>query len=91
MREAEKRFSTCAQVKSAFDVPTLANLAEGFSAAEIELVIIAGLYDAHANGAPLITEIVANEIRSTLPLSVVRAEEVNDLREWAAEPTVMAG
>ena len=58
--------------------------------AEIEQVIIARLYEAHANDAPLTTEIVANKIRSTRPLSVVRAEEVNDLREWADERTVMA-
>jgi ATPase family associated with various cellular activities (AAA) len=79
-----------AQPEAEFDVPALAKLAEGFSGAEIEQVIIAGLYEAHANGAPLTTEIVANEIRSTRPLSVVRSEEVNDLREWAAERTVMA-
>jgi ATP-dependent 26S proteasome regulatory subunit len=73
-----------------FDTAALAKLAEGFSGAEIEQVIIAGLYEAHANEAPLTSDILANEIRGTRPLSVIRAEEVNDLRDWATERTVMA-
>jgi len=79
-----------AQDPAQFDLATLARIAVGFSGAEIEQVVIAGLYEAHANSAPLSTGVLENEIRITRPLSVVRAEEVEELREWAAERTVMA-
>jgi SpoVK/Ycf46/Vps4 family AAA+-type ATPase len=79
-----------AQEPAAFDVTALARAADGFSGAEIEQVIISGLYESHANEAPLDTAILAGEIRATRPLSVIRAEEIHDLRVWAMERTVMA-
>ena len=79
-----------AQNLAQFDLATLAKIAVGFSGAEIEQVVIAGLYEAHANSTALSTGVLENEIRITRPLSVVRAEEVDELRDWAAERTVMA-
>lgn len=79
-----------AQNLAQFDLATLAKIAVGFSGAEIEQVVIAGLYEAHANSTALSTGVLENEIRITRPLSVVRAEEVEELRDWAAERTVMA-
>ncbi len=81
-----KRNQTIAQ----FDLPTLAKLAVGFSGAEIEQVVIASLYEAYANSAPLTSAMIENEIRATKPLSVIRSEEIDDLRLWASERTVMA-
>ncbi len=75
---------------AAFDLPALATASEGFSGAEIEQVVVAGLYDAFANKLPLSTAMLQNEIRNTRPLSVVRSEEVCELRAWAMERTVMA-
>ena len=68
---------------AAFDLPKLTAASEGFSGAEIEQVIIAGLYTAFSQKQQLSTEILVAEIRSTQPLSVTRAEEVQAIREWA--------
>lgn len=66
-----------------FDLNRLAAGSEGFSGAEIEQVIIAGLYTAFSQKQQLTTEIVLAEMRATQPLSVTRAEEVESIREWA--------
>ncbi len=46
-------------------------------------MIIAGLYTAFAQKEQLTTEVLLAEIRSTQPLSVTRAEEVQSIRQWA--------
>jgi len=66
-----------------FDLQKLAAGCEGFSGAEIEQVIVAGLYTAFAQKQQLTTDILLAEIRSTQPLSVTRAEEVEAIRRWA--------
>jgi len=66
-----------------FDLPKLTAASEGYSGAEIEQVIIAGLYTAFSQKQQLTTEILLGEIRGTQPLSVTRAEEVQAIREWA--------
>jgi SpoVK/Ycf46/Vps4 family AAA+-type ATPase len=68
---------------STFDLSKLALGSEGFSGAEIEQAIIAGLYTAFAQKEHLTTEVLLAEIRSTQPLSVTRAEEVQSIRQWA--------
>ncbi len=73
-----------------FDLAVLAETAAGFSGAEIEQVVIAGLYEAFASKAALTPDMLKTEICNTRPLSVIRAEEIDDLRAWAAERTVMA-
>lgn len=74
--------------------PQLAQLAlacEGFSGAEIEQAVVSALYGAHAGGTALTADHVMHEIRATRPLSVVMAEKIAELREWASERTVAAG
>jgi ATP-dependent 26S proteasome regulatory subunit len=66
-----------------FELPKLAAGSEGFSGAEIEQVIIAGLYTAFAQKQQLTTDVLLAEIRATQPLSVTRAEEVESIRQWA--------
>ena len=73
-----------------FDLAALAGASRGFSGAEIEQAIVASLYEAHALKRDLSTELVLEEIRATKPLSVVRSEEVEALRDWALERTVLA-
>ena len=68
---------------STFDLSKLAAGSEGFSGAEIEQAIIAGLYTAFAQKEQLTTEVLLAELRSTQPLSVTRAEEVQSIRQWA--------
>ena len=73
-----------------FDLAALAVQSFGFSGAEIEQAVVASLYEAHANQAPLATAHLSAELKRTKPLSVLRAEEMQALREWAADRTVMA-
>ncbi|HFD11259.1 MAG TPA: AAA family ATPase, partial [Crenotrichaceae bacterium] len=54
-----------------FDLPALSEQCEGFSGAEIEQAIVAGLYAAHANQTALNQQQLMNEFISTRPLSVV--------------------
>ncbi len=73
-----------------FALPALAAASNGFSGAEIEQAIVAALYTAHAEQRALDTDHVMQEIRNTRPLSVIMAEPVAALREWARERTVPA-
>jgi len=73
-----------------FDLGALAAASEGFSGAEIEQAVVAALYTAFARHAELSTEHILDEIKATKPLSVTRAEEVADLREWARGRAVLA-
>ncbi|WP_411833559.1 AAA family ATPase [Pseudoxanthomonas mexicana] len=74
----------------AFNLPALAAAGNGFSGAELEQAIVSALYAAHAEQRPLDTELVMQEIRGTRPLSVIMAEQVQALREWARDRTVAA-
>jgi SpoVK/Ycf46/Vps4 family AAA+-type ATPase len=66
-----------------FDLAKLAGASDGFSGAEIEQVIAAGLYTAFGLKQQLSTEILLAEIQATQPLSVTRAEEITSIRNWA--------
>jgi SpoVK/Ycf46/Vps4 family AAA+-type ATPase len=73
-----------------FDLPALAQTADGFSGAEIEQAVVAALYSAHARNERLRDTHLVQELRATRPLSVVMAEQVGALRAWAAGRTVAA-
>lgn len=73
-----------------FELTTLIDASKGFSGAEIEQAIVAALYAAHAEGLPLSQEHLVTELRHTKPLSVLMAEQVEGLREWASTRTVPA-
>ncbi len=66
-----------------FDVAGLALAANGFSGAEIEQAVIAGLYKALHDKTPLTTAVLIEEIGQTQPLSVVRREDIARLRDTA--------
>jgi hypothetical protein len=68
----------------------LAQACEGFSGAEIEQAVVAGIYSANAQHKPADAQILRNEIAATRPLAVVMAEKVEALREWAQGRTVSA-
>jgi SpoVK/Ycf46/Vps4 family AAA+-type ATPase len=73
-----------------FDVPHLAHLTEGFSGAEIEQAVIGARYRAHAENKPLEQKHLEAELAATRPLSVVMAEKVQALRDWASARCVPA-
>jgi AAA+ superfamily predicted ATPase len=73
-----------------FDLDALAQASEGFSGAEIEQAIVAALYAALAADAPLSDATLHAELEQARPLSVLMAEQVAALRDWARERTVPA-
>jgi ATP-dependent 26S proteasome regulatory subunit len=77
------------QAKS-FDLSVLASVTEGFSGAEIEETVVAGLFSAFSASAPLTTELLVQEIKTTRPLALTMTEKIGELRAWARDRTVMA-
>jgi SpoVK/Ycf46/Vps4 family AAA+-type ATPase len=73
-----------------YDLAALAEATDGFSGSEIEQVVVAALYQTHALKRPLTQADLLGEAKLTKPLSVVMAEKVAQLRDWAAGRTVMA-
>jgi hypothetical protein len=63
---------------------------EGFSGAEIEQAVVSALYAAHGADELIEPKHVLHEMQNTRPLSVLMAERVNALREWASTRTVAA-
>jgi ATPase family associated with various cellular activities (AAA) len=82
----DKRGHAAAQ----FDLAGLAAASQSFSGAEIEQAIVAASYSAFADKVALGGQHVLQELRSTRPLAVLRAEEVAALRQWADGRTVPA-
>jgi MoxR-like ATPase len=78
------------QEPAEFDMPALVNATDGFSGAEIEQAVVASLYTVLAAARSLDTAAVLEEVSRTRPLSVVMAERVGALREWARGRTVSA-
>ncbi len=73
-----------------FDLNSLTHASEDFTNAEIEQAIVSSLYAAHAQEDQLDTLHLLEEMERTSPLSVVMAEKVQYLRDWAADRTVPA-
>lgn len=66
-----------------FDLERLARDAEGFSGAEIEQAIIAGLYDAFEAGRGLTEADLLRNIKQSVPLSQTMRGPITALRNWA--------
>jgi SpoVK/Ycf46/Vps4 family AAA+-type ATPase len=73
-----------------FDLSQIARAAAGFSGAEIEQAVVAALYEARAGRFRLDDAGILVALRSTRPLSVTRAEQIDALRRWAAGRCVPA-
>ena len=70
------------------DIPSLAQSADGFSGSEIEQAVVSVCYASYSSRQNITTEALVEEIRRTRPLSVVMAEQINQLRQWAKDRTV---
>ncbi|MCU0540723.1 MAG: AAA family ATPase [Oscillatoriaceae cyanobacterium Prado104] len=73
-----------------FDLAALAKCAENFSGAEIEQVVIDGLYRAFGTFVSgqrrdLTTEDILRSIEDTVPLAAIARSQIEDLKRWAAE------
>lgn len=76
--------------RSQFDMARLVEASDGYTGAEIEQAVIAGLYAAFAEKSQCTTEHILATMRGTQPLSVVMRERVAELRAWAKSRCVMA-
>ncbi|MEL6855953.1 MAG: AAA family ATPase, partial [Cyanobacteria bacterium J06607_13] len=66
-----------------FDLARLVLASDGFSGAEIEQVIVTALYHALHEVCPIDTDLIEQTIKSTMPLSVSRREDLQRLRAIA--------
>ncbi len=71
-----------------FKLDDLVEATQGFSGSEIEQAIVSAMYTAHAQGRTVSQDDLLTEIRQTRPLSVVMAEKVEEIRDWASGRTV---
>ena len=70
-----------------FDLDALSTAADGYSGAEIEQAVIAGLYLAFAEGSELTQAHVMRALQETFPLSATMSEEIAKLRDWSRNRT----
>lgn len=70
-----------------FPVAELAKITAQFSGAEIEQLVVSGLYDAFADGVELTADHLMIAAKETPPLAVTMAEGVARLRDWARTRT----
>jgi SpoVK/Ycf46/Vps4 family AAA+-type ATPase len=75
---------------AALDLDRLAQSSDGFSGSEIEQAVVSAIYAAHATGDEVSTALLIGEISNTQPLSVLMAEKIAALRQWAQGRTVSA-
>lgn len=68
----------------------LAESSEGYSGAEIEQVVIAGLFEAFAESRPIRSEDLTKSLANMVPLSVTQAEAIQTIRDWADVRAVAA-
>ncbi len=68
----------------------LADISEGYSGAEIEQAVLAGLFDAFADRRSVDLEDFKRAISNMVPLSVTQAEQIRATRDWANVRAVAA-
>ncbi len=73
-----------------FDLEKVATAAKGYSGAEIDAAVQGALYGAYSEKKPLATQFLLDALAQTVPLSITRAEEIGELREWARTRAVPA-
>jgi len=73
-----------------FDLDRVAAGCAGFSGAEIDAAIQAALYAAYSRKQEILSNDLMTSMKSTIPLSATRAEEIAALRMWARDRAVPA-
>ncbi len=67
----------------AFDLTTIAEETERFSGAELEEVVVSGLFNAFSEDRDLSYEDLLDAARDTVPLAVTMDDRIKAIREWA--------
>ncbi len=73
-----------------FDLDKVAVAAKGYSGAEIDAAVQGALYAAYSEKKPVTTQSLIDALGQTVPLSTIRAEEIEALRQWARTRAVPA-
>ncbi len=73
-----------------FDLDRVAAAAKGYSGAEIEAAVQTALYAAFSSKQMVNTQGLLDALKATVPLSVTRSEEIEELRAWARQRAVPA-
>jgi SpoVK/Ycf46/Vps4 family AAA+-type ATPase len=73
-----------------FDVGQVAAAALGYSGAEIQAAVQAALYASFSSKQPVATSSLIDALARTVLLSTTRAEEIQQLRDWARGRAVPA-
>lgn len=68
----------------------LAEQTEGYSGAEIEQAVVAGLFDAFSEKRSIKTDDLVRSVKNMVPLSITQAETIETIREWANVRAVAA-
>jgi ATP-dependent 26S proteasome regulatory subunit len=66
-----------------FDLDRVADAAKGYSGAEIEAAVQTALYAAFSSKQTVSTQGLLDALKATVPLSITRSEEIEELRAWA--------
>ena len=68
----------------------LAEQTEGYSGAEIEQAVVAGLFDAFSEKRSITPDDLSKSVLNMVPLSITQAEAIDVIREWANVRAVAA-
>src|SRR5438270_250153 len=73
-----------------YDLDRVSAAARGYSGAEIDAAVQTAMYAAYSQKKDLSTQALLDALKSTVPLSTTRAEEIQELRDWAQKRAVPA-
>lgn len=73
-----------------FDIPSLSELTDGYTGAEIASVVDDGLINAFDQQCEPTTEIMAAAVLETVPLSRTMREKIQGMRQWASARAMSA-
>jgi SpoVK/Ycf46/Vps4 family AAA+-type ATPase len=73
-----------------FDLDSLVDITEQFTGSELEQVVVSGLFNAFTEKVDLSSQHLAAAIQETRPLAVLMAEDIQQIRDWAANRCVSA-
>jgi SpoVK/Ycf46/Vps4 family AAA+-type ATPase len=66
------------------DLKRVAQSTDGFSGAELEQLVVSALYENHHGTVNLNSDMLLEQAQKTRPLSVLVAEKIQALRDWAS-------
>ncbi|HEY6925432.1 MAG TPA: AAA family ATPase [Steroidobacteraceae bacterium] len=75
---------------ASFDLDRVAAAARGYSGAEIDSAVQTAMYAAYSRKNDVSTQGLLDALEATVPLSTTRAEEIQELRDWARQRAVPA-